>query len=55
MSNKSEVCRLCLGAPLTGDGLRLRVREADDIANDGTLRSGDFVDGAFTSGNPSDI
>ena len=54
MSNKSEVCRECLPVPREGEGLRLRVREADDMAKDGTLRraSGDFRDGVIASGEP---
>src|ERR1700733_2128737 len=51
MSSRSEVCRACF-APRTGDGLRLRWRELEDMAKDGTLRKADFRDEVRTSGDP---
>jgi len=56
MSNRSEGCRACLLAPRMGDGLRLRARDAEDMAKDGTFRraNGDFKDGDFVSGKPYD-
>ena len=54
MSNKSEVGRICLFEPRTGDGLRLHTREVDDPANDGILRGGAFDDNVIARGEPSD-
>ena len=53
MSSKSDVCRACL-LPFVGDGLRLRLTDVDDIANDGTFRRGDLREVVRVIGEPCD-
>ena len=54
MSSKSEVCLVCFRSR-TGEVLRLRLRELDDMANEGTFRSPALAEAVRASGDPIDI
>ena len=54
MSCNSDVCLVCLALLRTGEGLRLRLTEVDDMANEGTFRGCALADVVRPRGDPND-